>query len=100
MPKWVVLLRGINVGGHKKIKMADLRRYVSFFADKAVSDLQIPYESPDKDFLIFRVDEREVYSNLYVRPNARPDSMNILEQAYGKAITTRNWNTVVKIAAK
>ncbi len=25
MPKYIALLRGINVGGHKKIKMADLR---------------------------------------------------------------------------
>ena len=26
MPIWIALLRGINVGGHKKIKMADLRQ--------------------------------------------------------------------------
>ena len=41
MPVVVSFLRGINVGGHKKIKMADLRQlYVSLALDDVQSILQ------------------------------------------------------------
>jgi uncharacterized protein (DUF1697 family) len=174
--RYIVLLRGINVGGHKKIKMADLRAmlttlgfanvktvlasgnvgldadrsdtaalkatieggiestfgftvsvivfpreqvetlvksdpfagievtqdtrlYVTFLPEPPQTTLEIPYESPDADFTILRVTDTEVCSVLTLTPKSRSvDSMNILETEFGKNITTRNWNTVVKLA--
>lgn len=77
----------------------DTRLYVSFLKEPAESDLEIPYETPEKDFRILSAAEREVCSVLTLNPNMRTtDSMAILEQAFDSQMTTRNWNTVVKIA--
>lgn len=175
MIKYVAFLRGINVGGHKKINMEELRKafeslgfqqvktilatgnvlfgtpetdrqvlsraireqiekafglevsviirtlkeiqaltdanpfngitltpqtrlYVTFLAEKPQSSLAIPYESADKNFKIIRVSESEVCSILQLTPTGgSPEAMNILEKEFGKKITTRNWNTVIKI---
>lgn len=172
----IVLLRGINVGGHKKIKMAELRSmfeelgfqnvktalatgnigfdtdstdmaelgtqihneilrvfghdvsvlmrtqaniqalvdadpfeaievtpdtrlYVSFLSEKPNHNLKIPYEAPTQDFTIIRVSDEEVCSVLVLSEKSRSvDSMAILEKEFGKGITTRNWNTMLKIA--
>jgi uncharacterized protein (DUF1697 family) len=176
MAEYVALLRGINVGGHKKVDMEDLRQaiaslglqnaktvlatgnvvfeapvtdldcltstiqnkiktdfgldvsvllrrlqevqdlvdanpfkgitvtpqtrlYVTFLAEKPDSHLEIPYESSEKDFLILRVSEREVCSVLTLTPNSRTTgAMDFMEKEFGKHITTRNWNTIIKIA--
>jgi uncharacterized protein (DUF1697 family) len=176
MAEYVALLRGINVGGHKKVNMEDLRQafsswglqnvktvlatgnvvfespvtdsgslshtiedkiktvfgldvsvilrtlqeiqelvnsspfegitvtpqtrlYVTFLPEKLNSSLAIPYESPEKDFRILRVSDSEVYSVLTVTPNrGTTKAMDILEKEFGKNVTTRNWNTVIKIA--
>jgi uncharacterized protein (DUF1697 family) len=176
MVEYVALLRGINVGGHKKVNMEDLRQaftswgfqsvktvlatgnvvfespvtdpdtlastiedkikaifgldvsvilrrsqeiqelvnaspfegitvtpqtrlYVTFLSEKPNSHLEIPYGSPEKDFRILRVSEREVCSVLTLSPNSRSTkAMDILEKEFGKNVTTRNWNTVIKIA--
>jgi uncharacterized protein (DUF1697 family) len=74
------------------------RLYVSFLPEKVESDLEIPYESPEKDFRILSAGDREVCSVLKLNPRMRTtDAMAILEQAFGSRLTTRNWNTVLKI---
>ena len=176
MVEYVALLRGINVGGNKKVNMADLRRacaswgfqnvrtvlntgniifespmtdpgglastiedkietdfslkvsillrslqeiqmlvdaapfagvdvtpqtrlYVTFLPGKPNSQLEIPYESPEKDFRILQVSDSEVCSVLIVTPNGgTTKAMDLLEKEFGKKVTTRNWNTVIKIA--
>lgn len=177
LPSYVVLLRGINVGGNKKVPMADLktmmekmghknvktlltsgnaifdsvttdidalrhglekqfektfgftssmiirpipaiktlitsdpfrsivvqpetRLYVTFLGTKPTSTLKIPYETPEKDFRILRVTDGEVCSVLTVSDARKStDSMNILEKEFGRNVTTRNWNTVMKMVA-
>lgn len=74
--------------------------YVTFLPVKSVSKLNIPYESPEKVFRVIRLSEGEVYS--IVTPSksgGTVDLMDFLEKQFGKFITTRNWNTVKKIAA-
>lgn len=175
MVKYVAFLRGINVGGHKKIKMDDLRAafaswgftniktllasgnvlfdskkanshalkqilekniaatfgfevpvilrtleeiqdladadpfkgikvtpqtrlYATFLSEKPTSKLKIPYTSPEKDFTIVQVTNGEVLSVLTLTPNRGTiEAMAILEKEFGKNITTRNWNTVIKV---
>lgn len=83
----------------KSVKVTpDVRLYVSLLAEAPKSDLQIPYVSPQQDFRILKVSEREVFSVCYVRATGGlSNSMNIIEKEYGKRITTRNWKTLVKI---
>ena len=176
MTSYIALLRGINIGGHKKVPMADLKKmlekmgyenvrtllnsgnavfeaalqkpeaiakdigermqktfgftcdivvrsadeiqklikenpfknikvtpatrlYITFRRTQTKSALKIPYESPEKDFTILKVTEGEIVSVLTLGDNGTVDAMGILEKEYGKNITTRNWNTVLKLVA-
>lgn len=172
--RFIALLRGINVGGHKKIKMVDLRDmlasmgyaqvktalasgnaawdtaqsdvavmradierniaarfgfsvstiviprtqieklvasdpfagievtentrlYVTFLPAPTPTTLEIPHHM--ENFSILRVTDNEVCSVLTLTPKSRTvDSMAILEDEFGKTITTRTWKTVLKLA--
>jgi uncharacterized protein (DUF1697 family) len=77
----------------------DTRLYVTFLPAPTKAHLEIPYHAPAQDFAILSVTDTEVCSVLTLSPTSRTvDSMSILEQEFGKNITTRNWNTVVKLA--
>lgn len=77
---------------------SDIRLYVTFFSQKP-SSMTIPASSA-KEFRVLKVAPGEVYSVLDLSKTAKtPDVMKLLGTAYGKKITTRNWNTIVKIAA-
>lgn len=174
--RYIGLLRGINVGGHKKIKMADLRAmleglgfanvktalasgntawdteaadpaalraaiaeaiqatfgfevnvivfrrqqverlvendpfqgidvtkdtrlYVSFLPAPVATDLTLPYQAPDGDFTILQATETAVCSVLTLTHTRSVDAMAMLEAEFGKDLTTRNWNTVLKLAS-
>lgn len=85
----------------KKIKVTpQTRLFVTFLPGQPQSNLKIPYQSPDKSFQIIRIVGSDVCSVLTLGPqwarNLR--QMDILEQEFGKKITTRTWNTVRKCA--
>lgn len=72
--------------------------YVTFLSEKPVKSLQVRYESPGGDFTILRASTSEVFSVLTVSPNAgSTDLMKILEKRFGLRITTRNWQTIVRV---
>lgn len=75
------------------------RLFVTFLPGKPTTSLKIPYESPDKSFRILRLTGGEVCSVLTLGPQWAKNlrQMNILEKEFGKKITTRTWNTVVKV---
>lgn len=85
----------------KGIKVTeDMRLYVSFLTAPTRSDLKLPYLSPDKSFRILKVADRDIISVLDLsKGSGTVDAMAILEKAFGKNITTRNWNTVEKLLA-
>lgn len=75
----------------------DARYHVTFFAGELNNSLELPYKSP-AGFEISHRTKREVFS--VVLPAGRSvDMMSFVEKEFGKASTTRNWNTVQKIAA-
>ncbi len=77
----------------------ETRLYVTFFSKKPKSALKIPYSSPKNQFRIIDKSDREVYSVLIVSKDRRTvELMGILEREYGEGITTRNWNTLMRIA--
>ncbi len=82
----------------KKILITpDLRLYVTFTNGSSMSTLSIPYKSSDESFRLIRILGDSIFSVLDVSKNKTPTAMSILEKEYGKNITTRNWNTVIKI---
>ncbi|MEL6308672.1 MAG: DUF1697 domain-containing protein [Chloroflexota bacterium] len=178
--RYIALLRGINVGGHKKIKMADLRAclevaeftnvktvlasgnvafdrsnvlsqadkqalanqlsgiieaqfgfpvpvivvtqaqiqdliandpfaditvtdntrlYVTFLPQPTPTPIDLPHQLDDGKYTILTCDDGMVTSVLELsKVHKTTDAMKVLETHFGKAITTRNWKTVLKIA--
>lgn len=74
------------------------RLYITFLSKKPSKSMSIPYESANKDFQIIEVTDSEVISVLTISEQFKTtDAMKILEKEFGKNITTRNWNTVLKL---
>ena len=73
------------------------RLYISFLKKDVQSRLTLPYSSADSSFRILLKDGRTIASVLELAYAKTPDAMKILEQEFGKGITTRNWNTVQKL---
>lgn len=90
----------ISADPFKQIHMnSKIRLYITFTSDNQQSKLPIPYQSPEKDFTVLRVINREICSVLEVSAKrGSGDLMKIIEKEFGKNITTRNWNTLLKIA--
>ncbi|HVU75218.1 MAG TPA: DUF1697 domain-containing protein [Candidatus Paceibacterota bacterium] len=82
----------------KKVKMTkDIRRYVTFRAEAGRGPAP---KSTHEGYSILKAGQRETYSVLDLSTFAKtPDVMKLLGKTYGKKITTRNWNTIEKIAA-
>ncbi|MGF1636130.1 MAG: DUF1697 domain-containing protein [Cyclobacteriaceae bacterium] len=77
---------------------SDTRFYVTFVRNMPPTAQQMPWESPLSSLKIIRADNKMVCSVLDVSKSSTPDAMGILEKLYTKDITTRNWNTILKIA--
>lgn len=78
---------------------ADVKKYVTFLAEKHQSKLKVPVLSPKKDWEIIHLNPREVFIVAHPVTGRYGESMGAIEKEFGKSVTTRNWNTVVKILA-
>jgi uncharacterized protein (DUF1697 family) len=84
----------------KKIKATkDSRFYITFTPGKPAGKLSMPYKASDGSFEILSIKGNAICSALDLSKAGTLDLMSFLEKEYGKDITTRNWNTVMKIAA-
>ena len=89
----------IALNPFKAIKVTQQTRlYTTFLSEKHENKLGVNYISHDKSFKIISVTKNAVFSVLDLSISNTPEAMNALEKIYGQNITTRNWNTVLKIA--
>lgn len=75
------------------------RLYVTFLksAQKAKA-IKIPYSTQGGEFRILKATSSEIISVLHLEEGKRtPDLMIVVEKEFGKEVTTRNWNTVLKL---
>lgn len=81
----------------KEVKVTkNTRRYVTFLSEKPLAPLKARRITPEYEVL--KVTPDAVYSVLEINAAVKtPDIMKLLGSAYGKKITTRNWNTIEKI---
>ena len=77
--------------------MPDTRLYVSFVGSSQKSGPSLPHSSLDGALRVIAKEGAAVFSVLDLSKAGTPDAMAVLERAFGKDITTRNWNTVQKI---
>lgn len=87
--RWIVLLRGINVGGHGKTPMAELRKALEQIGATNVAtyiqsgNLIFDHADPQDDLLAERVSDL-IQSRFGHRPSAlalRPDSLRTIHDA-------------------
>jgi uncharacterized protein (DUF1697 family) len=78
----------------------EIRLYVSFLSEAPAVDLSLPWVSTDHSFKIINQIDETVCSVLDLSVKNTPKAMEALEKHYGKAITTRNWNTIKRIEKK
>ena len=84
--------RGITV-------TADTRLYVSFYSEKPRGELTIPYTSGNGGIRVLQQTAGEVYGIVMLSAHTgTTDYMALLDREYGKTVTTRNWNTLLKLA--
>ena len=86
----------------KNIKITpQTRLYVTFLREKANSRLKIPYVSPEGDFTILSASDKEVCTVLTLSPQRQTtDLMALVDKEFGRKVTTRNWNTIIRILGK
>lgn len=78
----------------------DIRFYVSFLKHDKAFNQQLPWTSLDKSFIILAKKDKAIFSILDLSVSKTSKAMEVLEQYYGKEITTRNWNTILRIIKK
>ncbi len=78
----------------------DTRLYVSFLSHLPEDPVGLPWISEDGSFRIISNQNHDIFSVLDLSKRNTPKGMEKLEKFYGKDITTRNWNTLVRIAGK
>lgn len=75
----------------------DIRLYLSFLKNEPKEVPAIPWQTDDGAFRILEYRNATVISMLDLSKTKTVVGMKALEDFFGKNITTRNWNTVVKI---
>lgn len=75
----------------------DIRLYVTFTKDPTTAAIDLPKDSGNGHFQIIGTGDKVVYSVLDVSKTKTTNAMEILGKTYGKDITTRNWNTLLKV---
>jgi uncharacterized protein (DUF1697 family) len=79
----------------------DIRLYISFLREDVQTDMPFPWTSEDGAFKILEKTNRYILSVLDLSISKTPKAMEVLEKAFRKEnITTRNWNTIIRIAKK
>jgi len=91
----------VKLNPFKKAKSdSDATLYVTFLVEPLKTRPKIPLLSAKKDCEVIHLNPREVFTVAFAMPNGRRgESMAFIEKEFGKSVTTRNWNTVIKILA-
>ncbi|QOJ27765.1 MAG: DUF1697 domain-containing protein [Ignavibacteriales bacterium] len=92
------IYRMAEMNPFEKIKVTkDIRLYVTLIRKSPPAPLKLPRVSSDGSFKILMTDNRCVFSVLDLAVTKTPKGMDELERIFGKDVTTRNWNTIVKM---
>lgn len=75
-----------------------IRLYVSFSKKLPSVQIALPYLSADNAFSILSIQNDTIISVLDLTTSNTPKGMDDLEKLFGKNMTTRNWNTIQKLA--
>jgi hypothetical protein len=84
----------------EKVDNKKTKAFVTFLAKPQSTDLKLPFVAPKREFKIVGTEPREVFSVRYALGGGRfGDSVTFIERKFGQPTTSRNYTTVVKLAA-
>ena len=104
-PLPVVLRSGVEVAAmladdpFRGLDAARLTRFVAMLADDAPPADALPYPAPDAGYLLAGRHHRDIFIAIDRDRIRTVDVMAVLDRTFRKRVTTRNWNTMEKIAA-
>lgn len=79
----------------------DTRLYVTFLPQPRTTALTIPYRTPGGELTLLELSDTELLSVLVLGNGpGTVDVMSLIEKEFGGDVTTRSWNTVLKVVAK
>ncbi|WP_299765330.1 DUF1697 domain-containing protein [uncultured Dokdonia sp.] len=78
----------------------DTRLYISFLNEDVSSSIELPWISSDTSYQIIEKRGTSIVSVLNLSISKTTTAMKILENTYGKNMTTRNWKTIERIIKK
>ncbi|MEM1326708.1 MAG: DUF1697 domain-containing protein [Bacteroidota bacterium] len=76
------------------------KQYISFLQQEVDSNVTVPWTSEDGAYQIIEKRGLNIISLLDLSRSKTVKAMKILEDIYGKDITTRNWNTIGRVMKK
>jgi uncharacterized protein (DUF1697 family) len=81
--------------------LPEVQLYVTFLSEGAKTPtVKIPYATLRNELRIIGATATEVFSVVHLgKGMGTPELMAILEKEFGSGLTTRNWNTVLKLLA-
>ena len=83
----------------KNVKITPkIRLYITFMKEKQKTRIKTPFSLEDNSFQIIKVTDSIIFSVLDLEKTGTTEGMGLLEKEFGKQITTRNYNTIVKLA--
>lgn len=90
----------INSDPFKGVKVTpDTRLYLTFLQKVQKPGIKMPYLSPEKDFKLIKIQNGVLVSYIVISPKRNTtDLMKIIDREFGKEVTTRNIETVNKVA--
>ena len=89
------LIASAPFGGREDTKASGL--HVTFLKHEPEPLLEVPFTSPRGDYEVLAIRDRAIFS-VIDETGRTPDIMRFLERTFGKAISTRSWKTVHRIA--
>jgi uncharacterized protein (DUF1697 family) len=91
----------IKTDPFKSVKLTDQTKlHVTFLSEASTTDAEFPIEWTKKPFRVVQVGPGEICS--VVEPtetSGTSELMSYLEKQFGKNLTTRTWNTILKIGS-
>jgi hypothetical protein len=91
----------VELGPFAEVGPGDGHNYVTFLSHRPDAVPDLPFRSSDDHFLALGFHDREFFAVTYKRPDGRyGDFGAFMRREFGKQpVTTRNWKTVLKLAA-
>lgn len=94
------ILGMVNLDPFGKVDVTtDTRLYVTLLPNDDETEFEIPYRSTDGTFQILDRKFNALFSVCKVINGRLSEEMKIIEKSFGKKVTTRDWKTILKVAA-